>query len=91
MTSPLAIILSHGYFPKEVPPQFNTEVLRGLRRDGPAVFHLDATKKGSKGNLVSRPTVQRQPQVEQAQGADATDLATAAATRWRAGVSGPAV
>ena len=57
MTSPLANILARGYFPKELPPPFNTKLFGAFAETAPPVFHLDTSKKGSKGNLVSRPAV----------------------------------
>ncbi len=57
MTSPLATILARGYFPKELPPPFNTKLFGAFAETAPADFHLDTSKKGSKSNLVSRPAV----------------------------------
>lgn len=57
MTSPLATILARGYFPKELPPPFNTKLFGAFAETAPAVFHLDTSKKGLKGNLVSRPAI----------------------------------
>ncbi|MEQ9108053.1 MAG: RNA-directed DNA polymerase [Limnobacter sp.] len=57
MTSPLVTILTNGYFPKELPPPFNTKLFGTFAETAPSVFYLDTTKKGSKGNLVSRPAV----------------------------------
>jgi hypothetical protein len=60
MTSPLATILMRGYFPKELPPPFNTHSFGTFAETAPAIFQLDTTKKGSKANLVSRPAVHNQ-------------------------------
>lgn len=60
MTSPLANILARGYFPKESPPPFNTKSFGAFAETAPAAFHLDTTRTGSKGNLVSRPPVHNQ-------------------------------
>jgi hypothetical protein len=60
MTSPLANILARGYFPKELPPPFNTKSFGAFAETAPAAFHLDTTRTGSKGNLVSRPSVHNQ-------------------------------
>ena len=57
MTSPLVTILASGYFPKELPPPFNTKLFGAFAETAPAVFYLDTTNKGSKTNLVSRPAV----------------------------------
>lgn len=57
MISPLATILARGYFPKELPPPFNTKLFGAFAKTAPEVFHLDTSKKGSKGNLVSRPAI----------------------------------
>ncbi len=57
MTSPLVTILTNGYFPKELPPPFNTKLFGTFAETAPSAFYLDTTKKGSKGNLVSRPAV----------------------------------
>lgn len=60
MISPLSIILARGYFPKELPPPFNTKLFGTFSETAPAVFCLDTTKKGSKANLISRPAVHNQ-------------------------------
>jgi len=60
MTSPLSIILARGYFPKELPPPFNTKLFGAFADMAPAVFHLDTSKKGSKSNLTSQPAVHNQ-------------------------------
>jgi len=60
MPSPLANILARGYFPKELPPPFNTKLFGAFAETAPAVFHLDTTKKGIKTNLVSRPAIHNQ-------------------------------
>lgn len=57
MTSPLSTILARGYFPKELPPPFNTKSFGVFAETAPAVFHLDTSKQGSKSNLVSRPAI----------------------------------
>lgn len=60
MTSPLSNLLARGYFPKELPPPFNTKSFGAFADTAPVVFHLDTTKKGSKNNLTSRPAVHNQ-------------------------------
>lgn len=57
MTSPLSHLLVRGYFPKELPPPFNTKSFGTFAETAPSVFHLDTTKKGGKNNLVSRPAI----------------------------------
>lgn len=57
MTAPLTTTRARGYFPKELPPPFNTKLFGAFAETAPAVFYLDTTKKGSKGNLVSRPAI----------------------------------
>lgn len=57
MTSPLSQILGRGYFPKELPPPFNTKSFGVFAETAPIAFGLDTTKKGSKNNLTSRPAV----------------------------------
>jgi hypothetical protein len=58
MSSPLSNILARGYFPKELPPPFNTRSF-GLFADTrhAARLNLDTTKKGAKNNFKSRPAV----------------------------------
>jgi hypothetical protein len=53
MTSPLSHLLARGYFPKELPPPFNTKSFGTFAETAPAVFHLDTTKKGLKNNLTT--------------------------------------
>jgi len=57
MTSPLSHILARGYFPKELPPPFNTKSFGTFADTAPAVFHLDTTKKGIKNNLTTRSAI----------------------------------
>ena len=57
MTSPLSQLLARGYFPKELPPPFNTKSFGTFAETAPAVFHLDTTKKGIKNNLTTRSAV----------------------------------
>lgn len=57
MSSPLGNILSRGYFPKELPPPFNTELFGAFAETAPKFFQLDTTRNASKNNLVSRPAV----------------------------------
>lgn len=58
MTSPLSIILARGYFPKELPPPFNTRSFGTFADTAPAtVLKLDTTKKGVKKNQTSRPAI----------------------------------
>lgn len=57
MASPLSIILARGYFPKELPPPFNTKSFGAFADTAPAAFHLDTTKKGIKNNLTTRAAV----------------------------------
>lgn len=58
MSSPLSNVLARGYFPKELPPPFNTKLF-GAFADTvtAAVLQLDTTKKGSKNNLTTRPAI----------------------------------
>ncbi|MBI3525085.1 MAG: RNA-directed DNA polymerase [Betaproteobacteria bacterium] len=60
MTSPLTNILARGYFPKELPPPFNTKSFGAFADTAPAVLHLDLTKKGSKSNLTTLPAIHNQ-------------------------------
>lgn len=60
MTTPLSIILARGYFPKELPPPFNTRSFGVFAETASADFHLDTTKKGSKNNLTTWPAVHNQ-------------------------------
>jgi Reverse transcriptase (RNA-dependent DNA polymerase) len=58
MTSPLSIVLARGYFPKELPPPFNTKSFAAFADTGPAaLLELNTSKKGIKGNAVTRPAV----------------------------------
>ena len=58
MGSPLSNILARGYFPKELPPPFNTKLF-GVFADSAAasVLELDTSPKGVGKNLTSRPAV----------------------------------
>ncbi|WP_310450222.1 RNA-directed DNA polymerase [Sulfuritalea sp.] len=60
MTTPLSIILARGYFPKELPPPFNTKSFGAFADTAPAVLYLDITKKGSKSNLTTLPAIHNQ-------------------------------
>jgi hypothetical protein len=60
MPSPLATLLARGYFPKELPPPFNTKLFGAFSETAPAVFYLDTSKKGIKKNLISRPAIHNQ-------------------------------
>lgn len=60
MTSPLSIILARGYFPKELPPPFNTKSFGAFADTAPVALHLDITKKGSKSNLTALPAIHNQ-------------------------------
>lgn len=57
MPSPLSIILGRGYFPKELPPPFNTKSFGAFADTAPAAFHLDTRKNGLKNNLTTRAAV----------------------------------
>lgn len=57
MASPLSILLARGYFPKELPPPFNTTSFGVFAETAPTDFQLDITKKGIKNNLTTRPAV----------------------------------
>lgn len=57
MASPLSQILARGYFPKELPPPFNTKSFGAFAETAPADFLLDITKGGIKNNLTTRPAV----------------------------------
>jgi hypothetical protein len=57
VTSPLENILARGYFPKELPPPFNTKTFGTFSGTTSAtVLELDTTKRGIKKNHVSRPS-----------------------------------
>ena len=58
MSTPLSNILARGYFPKELPPPFNTSSF-GVFADtaSATVLNLDTTKKGLKSNLTTRPSI----------------------------------
>lgn len=60
MPSPLSIILARGYFPKELPPPFNTRSFGAFAEAAPADFDLDTKKGGLKYNLTTRPAVHNQ-------------------------------
>ena len=58
MSSPLSNLLARGYFPKELPPPFNTKTFGIFADTTPAaVLQLDTTKNGSKSNLTTRPAI----------------------------------
>lgn len=57
MTSPLSVILARGYFPKELPPSFNTKSFGAFAETAPVTFDLDTTPKGSKNNLTTQPAI----------------------------------
>ena len=58
MTSPLSNLLSRGYFPKELPPPFNTKSFGSFAGSAPAaVMNLDTSNKGINSNFLSRPAV----------------------------------
>jgi hypothetical protein len=58
MSTPLSNILARGYFPKELPPPFNTSSF-GMFADtaSATVLNLDTTKKGLKNNPTTRPSI----------------------------------
>jgi hypothetical protein len=53
MTSPLSHLLARGYFPKELPPPFNTRSFGVFANMAPAVLHLNTAKM--KSNLTTQP------------------------------------
>lgn len=58
MISPLSHILARGYFPKELPPPFNTRSFGAFADTAAAsIMKLDTSKKGLKNNLVTRPAI----------------------------------
>ncbi|MEF8719478.1 MAG: RNA-directed DNA polymerase [Candidatus Accumulibacter necessarius] len=57
MTSPLSNLLARGYFPKELPPPFNTRSFGAFADTAPAAIHLNTTKKGMKSNLTTQPAI----------------------------------
>ena len=58
MSSSLSNVLARSYFPKELPPPFNTKLFGAFADTGPAtVLQLDTTKKGIKKNLITRPAI----------------------------------
>lgn len=58
MSTPLSNLLSRGYFPKELPPPFNTKSFGAFAESAlGSVMELDISKGGSKRNFVSRPAV----------------------------------
>ena len=58
MSSPLSTVLARGYFPKELPPSFNTKSFGTFADTAPAsALKLDTTKKGIKSNQTSRPAL----------------------------------
>lgn len=59
--SPLANILARGYFPKELPPPFNTRSFGAFADSAAAsILHLDISKKGLNKNFTSRPAIHNQ-------------------------------
>lgn len=57
MTTPLSNLLARGYFPKELPPPFNTQSFGAYADTAPVAIHLDVTKKGMKSNLTTQPAI----------------------------------
>ncbi len=58
MSSPLSNVLARGYFPKELPPPFNTGLFGAFADTAAAAtLELDTTKKGSANNLITRPAI----------------------------------
>lgn len=58
MGSPLSNVLALGYFPKELPPPFNTKSFGAFADTlAAATLQLDTTKKGVKNNLTTRPAL----------------------------------
>lgn len=58
MSSPLSNVLARGYFPKELPPPFNTMLFGAFADTAPAaVLQLHTTKNGIKNNLTTRPAI----------------------------------
>lgn len=56
MTTPLSNLLARGYFPKELPPPFNTKTFGAFAATPPAaVLELDTAK--TKNNLTTRPAI----------------------------------
>lgn len=55
MASPLSQILARNYFPKELPPPFNTKSFGAFAETAPTDFRLDLSTKGIKNNLKTRP------------------------------------
>ena len=55
MSSPLSNLLARGYFPKELPPPFNTRSFGIFADTAPVALHLDISKKGLKFNLTTQP------------------------------------
>jgi len=56
MSTPLSNLLARGYFPKELPPPFNTKLFGSFAGTASAaILQLDTTKKGLKNNLTTRP------------------------------------
>lgn len=61
MGSPLSNILARGYFPKELPPPFNTHSFAAFSDTSSAsTLALDTSKKGQKKNFTSRSGVHNQ-------------------------------
>lgn len=61
MSSPLSNLLSRGYFPKELPPPFNTRSFGAFAESAPAaVMELNIFNTSKKNNFVSRPAVHNQ-------------------------------
>ncbi len=57
MTSPLSNLLARGYFPKELPPPFNTRSFGAFADTAPADLHLDTSKEGMRSNLTTQPAI----------------------------------
>lgn len=57
MASPLSQILARGYFPKELPPPFNTRSFGAFAEMASADFQLDTAKNAGKNNLTTRPAI----------------------------------
>ncbi len=62
MTSPLSNLLARGYFPKELPPPFNTKSFGAFAATAPAVLHLNTAK--IKSNLTTLPAIHNQARAE---------------------------
>lgn len=61
MSTPLSNVLSRGYFPKELPPPFNTLSFGTFSATAAAsILVLDTSKKGIKKNFTSRSAIHNQ-------------------------------